>query len=121
MLVDCAKRGGQFYWYLVLFAPFGPLVYFLVVQIHDYDLRWLKRLLSFERPPSVEALRYRAKQTPSFANRMALAGALFDGREFQEAAELFAECLKTHKDDHDALYGLGRSRLELGDPEAAIE
>ncbi len=120
MLVDAVRRRADYYWYLLLFVPFGPFAYFFVVKIHDYDLRWLKRLLSFERPPSIDALRYELRQTPSFANRMKLATALHDAGQLAEAAELFEGALETHKDDPEALHGLGRCRLELGEPEAAI-
>lgn len=121
MLVDAIRRRADFYWYIILFVPFGAWIYFFVVKIHDWDLRWLKRLLSFERPPSIDALRYAVRETPSFANKMKLATALHDAGEFAEAAEIFEAALRTHKDEPEALHGLGRCRLELGEPEAAIE
>jgi hypothetical protein len=121
MLVDAVRRRSPYYWYLVLFFPFGPLVYFLAVKIDDYDLRWLKRALAFERPPSLDALRHEFRESPSFANRMRLAGALHDAGAFAEAAELFEGALATHPTDAEALYALGRCKIELGEPAAAIE
>jgi hypothetical protein len=121
MLVDAFQRRAQYYWYIVLFVPFGAWVYFFLVKIHDFDLRWLKQLLNFDRPPSVDKLRYETRETPSYANKMRLATALHDAGEFAEAAEIFEAALATHKDEPEALHGLGRCRLELGEPEAAIE
>jgi hypothetical protein len=120
MLVDAVRRRPDYYWYIVVFVPFGPLVYFFTFKIHDYDLRWLRRLLGADRPPPIETLRERLRQTPSFANRMRLANALHDAAEYAEAATTFEEILTTHADEPAALLGLGRCRIELGEPEAAI-
>jgi hypothetical protein len=121
MLVDAIRRRSDFYWYIVVFVPFGPLAYFLAVKIHDYDLRWLKQLVNVEHRPSVDALRFEYRQTPSFANRMRLAAGLHDAGLFAEAAELFEEALAIDESDLEALHGLGRCRLELGEPEQAVE
>ena len=36
MLVDACKRGAQGWWIVIILVPFGELVYFFVVKIHDY-------------------------------------------------------------------------------------
>lgn len=122
MLVDAIRRRPDYYWYIIVFVPFGPLVYFFAIKIHDYDLRWLERIISPEPPPpSIESLRREMRRTPSLANRLRLAGALHDAGQFLEAAAIFEAALEMCADDPEALRGLGRCRIELGDPEDAIE
>ena len=118
MLVDCIRRRAEVYWYVVTLVPFGAWVYFFAVKIHDFDLSWLRRFT--HPPPSLEELRWAARETPSFANRMRLAEALHDADLFTEAAELFEEALRTHPGDLAALHGLGLCKLELGDHDEAI-
>ena len=45
MLVDAIQRRPPYYWYIVVFMPFGPLVYFFAIKIHDYDLGWFRGML----------------------------------------------------------------------------
>jgi hypothetical protein len=122
MLVDAVQRGSEYYWYIVVLVPFGPLVYFLAIKIHDYDLRGLRRLWNPEKPPlSIEALRSELRRTPSYANRLRLANALHDAGRYEEAAKSFEIILENRPDEPEALHGLGRCRIELGEAEAAIE
>ncbi len=118
MLIDAGRRRADFYWYMVILMPFGELVYFFAVKIHDFDLRGLKR--SFRRPTPVAELRRRAEETPSVENRLALAGALFAAKEFHQAQEVYAGVLQRDRRDKEALHGLAHSKLELGELDAAI-
>ena len=70
MLVDAVKRRVEFYWYIIIFFPFGEWVYFFAVKIHDF--RQVRFRLA-ERAPSLRKLRFEAKQTPSINNKLALA------------------------------------------------
>jgi hypothetical protein len=122
MLVDAVRRRPLLYWYVIIFLPFGPFVYFFAFKIHDYELAWLHRLFRPSPPaPSLAELRELVRQSPSVANKMRLGGALHDAGEYAEAAAIFDEVLAGRADDPDALYGLGRCRIELGEPEAAVE
>jgi hypothetical protein len=121
MLVDAVRRRPLLYWYVILFLPFGPLVYFFAFKIRDYDLGWLKRAVRTERAPSIEELRAELRRSPSFANRMRLANALHDAGQYADAARSFEIVLESRGDEPDALYGLACCRMELGEPEAAIE
>jgi hypothetical protein len=121
MLVDAVQRRPPMYWYIVVFMPFGPLVYFLAFKIHDYDLSWFRRTLAPERKPTLEELLERLRKSPSFANRMAYAIALYEAGRWADAAKSFEIILETRGDEPDALYGLAHCRLELGDAEGAIE
>jgi hypothetical protein len=120
MLVDAARTRPPVYWYLIAFVPFGPLVYFLAFK-SDEPLAWLKRLVNPARPPSLADLRDELRRSPSYQNRLRLANALYDAGHFDDAAKSFEIIVETRGDDPDALYGLGRCRLSLGEPAAAIE
>ena len=51
----------------------------------------------------------------------ALARALFDARRYGEAADRFTELVETSPDNDYARFGLGLSRMRLGDLTAAVE
>ena len=38
MVVDAFNRGSQGWWIVIIFLPFGEIVYFFVVKIHDFRL-----------------------------------------------------------------------------------
>ena len=85
-------------------------------------LEWLKPLFGFlDKPTSIQELRHHAEETPSLANQVSLAQALHDADEFEEAAKLFEDVLARDSTSPDGLYGLGVSRVGLGDDEGAIE
>lgn len=124
MLVDAIGRPGlPRYWYWVILMPFGEWFYFFKYKIHDADFAWLKAPFAslLDKPASVKELRYNFEQTPSLANKVMLAQALHDADECKEAAELFEDALETDSTSRDALYGLGVSRIALGDEAGAIE
>lgn len=123
MLVDAIRRGCQTYWYLVVMMPFGEWVYFFMVKIKDPEFQFLRDFHRRLTTPKVttEKLRRLHEETPSFANTLTLAQALYDAEANEEAAELFGQALRLHDDSRDALYGLALARLRLGDTEPAIE
>ncbi len=122
MLVDCMQRGGGYYWYLILWVPFGPLAYFLAVKIHDYDLRGLKRALRIDRPPSIAALRFRLGETHTPANKLALGQALVAAKQdLPEAIELFRDVLRWDADERRAQYGLAQALAQQGDAATALD
>jgi hypothetical protein len=126
MIVDAARRRAEFYWFLIIFllGPLGGLAYFLVVKIHDYDL---KRLLgpSFGvgggGKASITELEYRVKQTPSVTNKLALADALETSERYTEAMGLFRDVLRGDDRNLQALHGLARCLMGTGQPAEAAE
>lgn len=123
MMVDAAQRGAARYWYPVLWLPGGPFVYFVMVKIHDREFRELRRFWETLTKPKVtlEQLRYRVSETPSFANKLALAQGLFDAQLYAEAVPVFDEVLAADDECKDALYGRALCQLELEQYEPAIE
>ena len=123
MMVDAVQRGSARYWYPVLFLPFGPFVYFFMVKIHDPEFRVFHRVFAAWTRPKVtlETLRYRATETPSLANKLALAQGLFDAALYAEAAGAFEAVRAQDGDNKDALYGLALCRLEAKNYPIAID
>jgi hypothetical protein len=123
MLVDAAQRGAAMYWYPIIFLPFGQLAYFFTVKVHDPEFRTLRLFFAslFKPKVTLEQLRYRAKETPSFANKLALVQAIHDAQLYVEAVRGFDELLAKDDECKDALYGRALCQLELQDYKGAIE
>lgn len=120
MLVDAARRGAGYVWYMIIMMPFGEVAYFLAVKIHDPEFAAF-RLDLFSKPPSLDQLRFNAEHTPSFENRLMLARGLHDQDRHVEAAELFQRILEAEPEDKAALFGLGCSLLGAGRTRESIE
>lgn len=104
MLVDAMQRRAEYYWYIIIFVPFGEWAYFFAIKIHDYNIRW--PFSSSGKPPSVDKLRYKAKQNPCLANKLALAHALYAKDEFMEAMSIISQIRESNPNDKEAIYGL---------------
>jgi hypothetical protein len=123
MFWDAVRRRAETYWYFIIMMPFGEVVYFFLVKIHDPELYQLRKLFTFSfftEKVSVDKLRYEFRQTPSFANMIRLAQALHDRGEYQEAAELFEQALKLDDGSKDVLHGLALARTGLDEYETAV-
>src|SRR5262245_14099075 len=107
MVVDAARRGAAGYWYPVIFLPGGPIAYFFLVKIHDYQFRGIRQFFQRVFAPKVtlEKLRFSAEETPSFVNKLALAQGLYDAALYPEAVGQFEAALRIDEDDKDALHG----------------
>ncbi len=123
MLGDAVRRGSKSYWYFVVLLPFGEFVYFFMVKIYDPEFDAIRAFVTglFEKKVTVEDLRFRARETPSYANKLALGQGLYDEGAYSEAQKYFAEVLRLEPDDREALYGMALSHRELGDSDLAIE
>jgi hypothetical protein len=123
MIVDATQRGAARYWYPVIFLPFGPFAYFFMVKIHDHEFRTLRKLFAGWSKPKVTLayLRHAAAETPSLANKLALAQGLFDAQLYQEAVPAFEQVLASDGENKDALYGRALCHLEADDYPGAIE
>ena len=114
MVVDAIRRGAAYYWFFIIFfLPFGELVYFAMVKADDFRLPKLEGL--FQRPPSISDLRFRFQNTPSLDNQLALAQALLQSGQWDEAGKLFEDILSSHTDSLEATFGLAKSRLAAKD------
>jgi hypothetical protein len=120
MLVDAARRGAGYVWYMIIMMPFGEVAYFLAVKIHDPEFAAF-RLDLFSKPASLDQLRFNAEHNPSLENRLMLARGLHDEDRHDDAAELFQQILDVEPEDKAALFGLGCSLLGAGRTREAIE
>lgn len=124
MLIDAfGRRGIPRYWYFIVLMPFGEIFYFFKYKIHDPDFSWLRAPFAnlLIRPVSIEELRFNLEQTPSVANKVALAQALYDKDEYQEAVSLFSEAFERDESSSEILYGLGVSHMGAKAFDKAVE
>src|SRR3954447_24282 len=83
MLVDAYRRHAESFWFwVILFLPgLGAWVYFFAIKIHDFhrgEAGGFSLGALFQRPPSLEELRYRAEQMPTLVNHLTLAQRLIE-------------------------------------------
>lgn len=110
MLVDAYKRGVQQFWYyIIFFIPLGAVAYFFMIKSRDANFKKL-----FEKPLTIDDLRYKLKTTPSLENQLLLAEALYDKNEFHEALQIYQQALQQQPNNHDALFGQGSCQFKLG-------
>jgi hypothetical protein len=122
MLVDCARRRGEYYWFLViLFLPgFGAWIYFFVVKIHDFRVFDSARSFAFQRRPSTNELRYRVERSPTIVNHLAMAERLIEKGVPAEAMPHLESVLSREPEYCQALYLLAVCQLRTGHAAAAV-
>jgi tetratricopeptide (TPR) repeat protein len=120
MIVDAVRRGVHALWYVVVMLPAGDFVYFFAVKLRDYNVH-PHAPPEPNAPPSLDALRALAEESPSFHNRVRLGWALYDADQPANARECFEAALRTHAQDREARYGLGLCLLAQGKLREAAE
>lgn len=129
MLVDAYRRGVDYFWYfLIFFVPFiGPLAYFFAIKIHDFRAvrtgsisSPVQGLFAYMTRPSLDELRFRAQQSPTFANHLALAERLIEKKDFAAAVPHLEAALERETEHGQVLYDLARCKMELGTPAQAV-
>ena len=119
MIIDAIRRRAEYYWYLIiLFVPFGSLIYFALVKVKDWDLG---RRLPGAGTKDVSRLHRKLQETPSVANKLELADALEGAERFQEAEPLFREVLEQDPGNLQSLHGLARCAMSDGRFDEAVE
>jgi len=118
MLVDAHRRAVDFYWYCIILAvPLaGPLAYFLVFkapEIHGW------RNL-FQPKTSLHELRYRADQTPTLANHLALAQRLIEQKDYAGALPHLEKAHPMEPEHSQVMYSLAVCYKELGHADKAV-
>ncbi len=111
MLVDAHRRGVEYYWYyIILFIPLaGPLAYFFIFKAHDFHgLRSL-----FQPKTSLHELRYRAEQTPTLANHLALAQRLIEQKDHAGALPHLEKAHPMEPEHSQVMYSLAVCYKEL--------
>lgn len=120
MLVDAHRRGMQYWWFWIIFAfqPLGPWFYFFAEKWHDLSLPApVAKLLEKKTP--IEELQFRAQQSPTVANNLALGERLIELGHFEEAIAPLEEARKREPEMGPVCYKLARCHHELGRPQQA--
>lgn len=120
MLVDAYRRGAEFFWYwIILLVPVvGAWAYFFAVKFGDY--RGLQVGSLFQRRASLDELRFRAEQTPTLSNRVALAQRLIERGEHAGAVPFLEAALQQETDHATALYSLAVCHKEASRFDQAV-
>jgi hypothetical protein len=119
MLIDAVHRRPAFGWFLVIvLLPAGELVYLALVMAPEV-LPGRRRVPKARRLP-LEELRYRCRENPCHANRLALADRLRVDGATGEARGLYESLLAGAPDDPAALHGLALALLDAGETDEAI-
>jgi hypothetical protein len=123
MIVDAIRRKAPFYWFLILvFVPFGSVIYFALVKVRDYDFGKLAGAVPTpELAGELEKLEQAAAESPSVVNKLALADALGSRERYEQAIPIYREVLARNSEDKQALHGIARSLLSSGNPAQATE
>jgi hypothetical protein len=129
MLVDAYRRGVDYFWFFVIFfIPYiGPLVYFFAIKINDFRIvrgdavnSSVQGLFAYFTRPSLDELKFRAKQSPTFANHLALAERLIESKDYAAAVPPLEAALERETEHGQVLYDLARCKIELGAASEAV-
>ena len=91
-------------------------------EVYDWFVRGLALLEGGNAEAAAELLAHARSAEPSSASILeALARATFDAGRYTRAAELFAELADASPDNDYARFGLGLTRLRMGDVPAGVE
>jgi hypothetical protein len=122
MLVDAYRRRAEVFWYyIILILPgVGAWVYFFVVKFGDFRRGGFATAPLFQRRESLDELRYRATETPTLANHLALAQRLIEVRQHAEAVPHLESVLKREPDHATASHCLAVCRLAEGKAAEAV-
>lgn len=91
-------------------------------EVYDWYVRALGLLESGNPEAAASLLSHARAREPSSASVLeALARAVFDAGRYDAAAEHFAELIEANPDSDYARFGLGLSRMRLGDHAGAVE
>lgn len=117
MLVDAHRRGMDYYWFFIIFfVPIaGPLAYFFLFKVHDFHGlgTW------FQPKTPLHELRYRAEQTPTLANHLALAQRLIEQKDYSEALPHLEKAHPMEPEHSQVMYSLAVCYKESGQTEKA--
>jgi hypothetical protein len=99
MLVDASRRGVDVFWYWIIFTGIGAWAYFFVFKVRDFRGWHLP-----QRRESLQELRYRAEQTPTLANHLALAERLTEMKAYGGALPHLEAAQKKEAEHGQVLY-----------------
>lgn len=120
-----AGRTGRFGWiFIIIFVPVvGSAVYFFVEFLPELqDAAKIRKARNYGHTQSISELKKRVAQTDSVQNKVDLAEALFQDKQYHESISLLKSCLiGTFKNDPHILEGLFYSYYCLKDYNNALK
>jgi hypothetical protein len=103
------------YWIILIIQPIGAWAYFFIYKLPDFRGRAAGNLAGlFQRRTSLEELRYRAEQTPTLANHLALGERLVEAKEYAEAVPHLETVVEREPGHCHALFALATCHMRLG-------
>ena len=128
MFVDALRRKAEFYWYIliILLMPIGGFMFFFFIKLPELqaasaDGNAMPAIpFPMRKGPSIRSLQAQVQETPSQANKLSLAWALFEDNRVQESSEIFSACHQDDDDDAECIYGLARCLSANGQHQEAV-
>ena len=128
MFVDALRRKADFYWYIliILLMPIGGFMYFFFIKLPELqaasaDGNAMPAIpFPMRKGPSIRSLQAQVQETPSQANKLSLAWALFEDNRVQESSDIFSACHQDDDDDPECIYGIARCLSANGQHQQAI-
>jgi hypothetical protein len=120
MLIDAYRRRAETFWFwVILFLPgLGSWVYFFAVVLRDFRGPNLGGL--FQRPASLEELRYRAEHLPTLVSHLELAERLIELGHHAEALPHLQAAQKMEPEHPRPLFALALCHKEQGHADLAV-
>ncbi len=120
MLYDAVSRGSDRFWWIIVMVPFGEWVYFFAVYMNSPQYNALFGSL-FKVEPTLEEVRYEARECPSFNNQFRLAEVLQKNAKVEEAIKLYKELQNKDSENLDILYNQAICQIEIKQMDEAID
>jgi hypothetical protein len=120
MLIDAYRRRAEGFWFwVILFVPgLGAWVYFFAVKLRDFRGPNLGGL--FQRPASLQELRYRAEHLPTLVSHLELAERLIEQGQHGEALPHLLAARKMEPEHPRPQFALALCHKEQGQPGQAV-
>lgn len=123
MLVDAYRRGVEYFWYYLIFffQPVGAWAYFFIFKMKDLpSIPGLSQWMARRSRPSLDELKFRVKQVPTFANQLELAERLMEQGSHADAIPLLEAALKREPQHGQVLFDLAKCHRACGQQANAI-
>ena len=121
MVMDAMRSGNDKMWYLIVFVPFGELIYFFTFKLPDF-IPWysLRTLIPKPKVP-LKQLQRAATESPSIKNKELYVEGLIREKEYSKALPLIEEMLVGTNENSSLLFQLATCLNATGDKKRAIE
>jgi hypothetical protein len=121
MVMDAIRSGNDKMWYVIVFVPFGELIYFFTFKLPDF-IPWytLRGLIPKPKVP-LKQLQRAASESPSIKNKELYVEGLMREKEYSKALPIIEEMLQGTNENSLLLFQLARCLNASGDKKRAIE